>query len=246
MDKTKCFIDLINSSNFAVVLTGAGISTESGIPDYRSPETGIWNNVDHSVVSVEGFLKNPKKYYDYALDLYAIRSTAEPNSAHYMLVELEKKGFLKGVITQNVDGLHSLAGSRNVHELHGSLRQTVCLECNLLVSSDEVMARVIEGENPPYCNNCGGLLKPNAVFFGERLPKVPWLESVDLVKNADLLICIGSSLSVSPANMLPDIALKKGAKLVIINLMETPYDVDAELVINEKIAVFSKEILGNF
>lgn len=246
MDKTKYFIDLINSSNFTVVLTGAGISTESGIPDYRSPETGVWNNVDHSVVSVEGFLKNPRKYYDYALDLYAIRSTAEPNSAHYMLVELEKKGFLKGVITQNVDGLHSLAGSRNVHELHGSLRQTVCLECNLLVSSDEVMARVIEGENPPYCNNCGGLLKPNAVFFGERLPKVPWLESVDLVKNADLLICIGSSLSVSPANMLPDIALKRGGKLIIINLMETPYDVDAELVINEKIAVFSKEVLGKF
>ena len=246
LDKTKNFVELINSSRFAVVLTGAGISTESGIPDYRSPETGIWNNIDQSVVSIDGFLKNPKKYYDYALGLYLIRSSAEPNPAHYMLAELEKKGFLKGIITQNVDGLHLLAGSLNVHELHGSLRQTVCLDCSLLIPSEEVMVRVKEGENPPSCDDCGGVLKPNAVFFGERLPKIPWLESVDLVKKADLFICIGSSLSVSPANVLPDFALKNGAKLVIINLAETPYDMDAELVVKEKIAVFSKKILENF
>lgn len=237
------FVDLVLSSSNAAALTGAGISTESGIPDYRSPGTGLWEKMDQSVVSLDGFIRNPSRYYDYALELYPVRRDAKPNPAHFMLAELEKRGVLKGVITQNVDGLHQDAGSAKVHELHGSLRQAVCLECSVLQPMDEVMEKVIAGENPPLCPDCGGVLKPNAVFFGEMLPQVPWQRSIELAGAADLFITIGSSLQVSPANTLPDIALQRGAKLIILNLTPTPFDDDAELVVREKIGEFSSSVL---
>lgn len=238
------FVELVLSSSNAAALTGAGISTESGIPDYRSPGTGLWEKMDQSVVSLDGFIRAPSRYYDYALELYPVRKTAKPNPAHLMLAELERVGVLKGVITQNVDGLHQDAGSAQVHELHGSLRQAVCLGCSVLVSMDEVMERVIAGENPPLCTGCGGLLKPNAVFFGEALPQIPWQRSIELASSADLFITIGSSLQVSPANTLPDIALRAGAKLVVMNLMPTPFDRDSELVVREKIGKFSLVVTG--
>lgn len=233
------FVDLILSSKYAVALTGAGISTESGIPDYRSPGTGLWENTDMSVVSLEGFLRDPAKYYLYALKLHPVRSAAKPNPAHHLLGLLEHRGFLMGVVTQNVDGLHQDAGSENVHELHGSLRQAVCLDCNLLFSMAGVMQRAICGEIPPLCEQCGGIVKPNAIFFGEALPQIPWKESAELCNKADLLIVIGSSLQVSPANLLPDIALKNGSNLVICNIQHTPFDADAGLIINEKVGEFA-------
>ena len=196
-----------------------------------------------NVVSLSGFLEDPSRYYNYSLDLYEIRSKAEPNPAHYMLAKLEEIGKLKGIVTQNVDGLHTKAGSVNVHELHGSLRQVVCLECSSLSDMDSAMSRVIGGENPPLCEQCGGVLKPNAVFFGEALPRVPWEESVELIKNTDLLLTIGSSLQVSPANVLPDFAIKNGARIVIMNQMPTPYDTDAKIVIRDKIGEFSEEFV---
>lgn len=239
----EAFADLVLSFSNAAALTGAGISTESGIPDYRSPGTGLWEKMDQSVVSLDGFIRAPTRYYDYALELYPVRRTAKPNPAHLMLAELEKRGVLKGVITQNVDGLHQDAGSVEVHELHGSLRQAVCLDCSVLQPMDEVMERVISGENPPLCPDCGGVLKPNAVFFGEMLPQVPWQRSIELASAADLFIAIGSSLQVSPANTLPDVALQGGAKLVIMNLTPTPFDDYAELVVREKIGEFSSAVL---
>ncbi len=242
INTAKAFADLLLSSENAVALTGAGISTESGIPDYRSPGTGLWEKMDQSVVSLEGFKRNPSKYYEYAIGLHPIRQAARPNPAHILLAGLEQKGILKGVITQNVDGLHQDAGSGEVHELHGSLRQVVCLSCSSLHSMDEAMERVVSGENPPLCPGCGGVLKPNAVFFGEMLPAVPWQRSLELARNADLFIAIGSSLQVSPANTLPDIALRAGARLVILNLMPTPFDTDAELVIQEKIGEFASAV----
>lgn len=233
------FLDLIQNSKHAVALTGAGISTESGIPDYRSPDTGLWENTDMSVVSLDGFLADPSKYYKYSLKLYPARSAAKPNPAHYLLASLENLGSLKGVITQNVDGLHYKAGSKTVHELHGSLRQTVCLGCNILFPTEEVMQRVISGESPPYCQECGAVLKPNAIFFGEALPQTPWKESVKLCENSDLLIVIGSSLQVSPVNILPDMTVKKGAKLVICNIQDTYFDKKATLIVREKIGEFA-------
>ena len=236
-------LELIENSNYITALTGAGISTESGIPDYRTPGKGMWEKVDMNVVSMSGFLEDPSRYYNYSLDLYEIRSKAEPNPAHYMLAKLEEIGKLKGIVTQNVDSLHTKAGSVNVHELHGSLRQVVCLECSSLSDMDSAMSRVIGGENPPLCLQCGGVLKPNTVFFGEALPRIPWEESVDLIKKTDLLLTIGSSLQVSPANVLPDFAIKNGAQIVIMNQMPTPYDSDAKIVIRDKIGEFSEEFV---
>lgn len=241
--KAQAFTDLVLSSSNVVVLTGAGVSTESGIPDYRSPGTGLWEKIDQSVVSIGGFVREPSRYYDYSLELYPARKNAKPNSAHYMLAELEKRGLLKGIITQNVDGLHQDAGSELVHELHGSLRQAVCLDCNSLQPMDEAMERVISGQNPPLCLECGGVLKPNAVFFGEPLPEVPWECSVELCRNADLFVAIGSSLQVSPANSLPDIAIRSGAKIVVINFTPTPFDLDAEILINHQIGEFSSAVM---
>lgn len=238
------FVDLVLSSSSAAALTGAGISTESGIPDYRSPGTGLWEKMDMSVVSLDGFTREPRRYYDYSLELYPVRSKAKPNPAHFMLAELERRGVIRGVATQNVDGLHQDAGSERVHELHGSLRQAVCMDCSDLQSMDEAMQRVIEGENPPLCRRCGGVLKPNAVFFGEMLPHVPWESALELSRAADLFITIGSSLQVSPANNLPHIALQAGAKLVILNLASTPFDSDAELVVRQKIGEFSAEVMN--
>lgn len=242
-EEAKVFSDLVLSSSNVVALTGAGISTESGIPDYRSPETGLWEKMDQSVVSLDGFMREPSRYYDYSLEFYPVRKAAKPNAAHYMLAELENRGVLKGVITQNVDGLHQDAGSGHVHELHGSLRQAVCLGCSTLQSMDEAMERVVLGQNPPLCTECGGVLKPNAVFFGEALPRMPWECSLELSRSADLFIAIGSSLQVSPANTLPDVALRAGAKLIVLNFTPTPFDGDAELVIRHKIGEFSSAVM---
>jgi len=241
-EKARAFVQMVLSSKNTVALTGAGISTESGIPDYRSPGTGLWEKMDQSVVSLDGFRRAPHRYYDYALELYPVRRSAKPNPAHLMLAELERSGLLKGVITQNVDGLHQDAGSEEVHELHGSLRQAVCLGCSVLEPMESVMERVVSGENPPLCKECGGVLKPNAVFFGELLPHVPWQSSIELARGAELFITIGSSLQVSPANTLPDVALRGGAGLVILNLTPTPFDGDARLVVREKIGEFSSAV----
>jgi len=246
MDQARAFVELVLSSSNIVALTGAGISTESGIPDYRSPGTGLWEKMDQSVVSLEGFLEYPARYYSYALELYPLRRYAKPNHSHQLLVDLEQKGLLKGVITQNVDGLHQDAGSSRVYELHGSLRQAVCLGCSSLYSMDGpegVMERAMTGENPPLCRDCGNVLKPNAIFFGELLPQTPWQRSLKLARQADLFLVIGSSLQVSPANILPDVAIRVGAKLIINNLTPTPYDEDATLLVQHKVGEFASVVL---
>ena len=245
-EKAKLFLDLVSSSSNAVAMTGAGISTESGIPDYRSPGTGLWEKMDQSVVSLDGFMREPSRYYDYSLELYPLRKQAKPNPAHYLLADLEDRNLLKGIVTQNVDGLHQDAGSGQVHELHGSLRQAVCLDCSALHSMDEAMERAASGQNPPLCEDCGGVLKPNAVFFGETLPTTPWEQSLELSRAADLFIAIGSSLLVSPANALPDIAIRAGSKIIVLNNTPTPFDGEAQLVVREKIGEFSSVVMELF
>jgi len=242
-EKAGAFLNLLKSSKNAVVFTGAGISTESGIPDYRSPGIGLWENMDQTVVSLNGFLDHPDRYYNFALKLHSVRSSAKPNYAHFMLSQFESEGLINGIITQNVDGLHYEAGSVNVYELHGSLRQVICLDCGLVQPINGVMERVGRGENPPLCENCNGVLKPNAVFFGENLPSIPWEKALQLTNSSDLFISIGSSLRVSPANTLPNVVIRNKARLIIINLMNTPYDSKASLVIRQKIAEFAKIVL---
>ena len=240
-EEVRLFLELIEETRGGVAFTGAGISTESGIPDYRSPGTGMWEKMDQSVVSLRGFLRNPENYYSYAMESYPVRASAEPNAGHLALARLEKSGWLRGVITQNVDGLHTKAGSQNVLELHGSIRRVVCLECGEYSPMEEVMSRVGGGENPPLCLRCEGIVKPDAVFFGEALPEEPWEKSVDLVSDSEVLIVAGSSLLVAPASGLPRLALSRGTALVIINLTETPFDDDAYMVVRRKVGEFFRE-----
>ena len=179
--------------------------------------------------------------------MYPIRAGAKPNAAHNILAKMERAGLIEGVITQNVDGLHLEAGNKNVHELHGSIRQASCLECGQVFFMDDIIERVRVGENPPICkefenNPCNGLIKPTAVFFGEGLPTRPWTSSVDKCRETSLMIVIGSSLQVSPANSLPDVALKTGSDLVIIDLLDTPFDSRATLKIQDK-AVYVSTLL---
>ena len=237
-EQVERFLELVEKSRAAVAFTGAGVSTESGIPDYRSPGTGLWEKMDQSVVSLSGFAKDPSNYYSYAMEHWPAREAARPNSAHLALARLEKSGRLRGVITQNVDGLHGMAGSENVCELHGSIKRVVCLECGATCPMKETMKRVAEGENPPLCASCSGILKPDAVFFGEALPEEPWLRAVELVENCDFLLVMGSSLLVAPASGLPRLALSVGASLAIINLTPTPFDDKADVVVREKIGGF--------
>lgn len=237
-DWVGLFLELLENAENAVAFTGAGASTESGIPDYRSPGTGLWEKMDQSVVSLSGFMKNPQNYYSYAMETWPARAAARPNAAHLALARLEKDGRLAGVVTQNVDGLHLAAGSRNVCELHGCARRVACLGCRAVYPMEETMKRVEEGENPPLCEECGGILKPDAVFFGEALPEEPWERAVDLVGDCGLLLVLGSSLLVAPASGLPRLALSSGAALVIVNLSDTPFDEEADMVVRGKIGEF--------
>lgn len=164
---------------------------------------------------------------------YPIIKQARPNAAHYALVELEKRGKLCQVITQNIDGLHQIAGQSNVIELHGNTRHIVCMECNEVFSMEEVYKR-LEREFPPDCSCCGGFLKPDTVFFGEPLPQKALSEAMHAAQNCDLFLVVGSSLVVSPAAQIPRIAKENGASLVIVNIDTTPLDDMADLVIHEK------------
>ena len=240
-DVEKMF-NLVKSSSCTAVLTGAGVSTDSGIPDYRSPGTGLWEKMDQSVVSLQGFLARPQDYYSYSLELYPIRKEAKPNKVHTFLAELETKGFVSGLMTQNVDGLHKEAGSKKVYELHGSLKEGYCLSCNSIKPMEEVMEQVENGKNPPTCDLCDGIIKPKAVFFGESLPEKEWQFAMELTEKADLLIVLGTSLQVYPVNTFPQIAVNNGAGLVIVNMQATPFDKVADLVIHEGLDLVFTEL----
>jgi NAD-dependent deacetylase len=186
---------LIKQSRKTIVLTGAGISTESGIPDFRSPGRGLWENLDPMEV----------------------------------LSEMEKEGIIFGVITQNIDNLHQKAGSKNVFEVHGNTREGSCLRCGKKVSFEILEEKVNKKQIPPCCDDCNGVLRPDVVLFGDPMPYAFDL-ALKEVKSSDLLIVIGSSLTVSPVNFLPDMV----RHLIIINATETPYDYKADVVIREK------------
>jgi NAD-dependent deacetylase len=238
-DKIKKIARLITDSRSIFALTGAGMSTESGIPDFRSPGTGIWEKIDPTkFASIDSFIKGFS--LDELTDLVSemdITSmfTAEPNKGHKALAELEAMGKLSGIITQNVDMLHQKAGCKNVIEIHGSMNTASCLICSKKIDFDEFLAEIIEQQKiPPKCD-CGGIIKPDVVFFGEMLPKKALSQSIEYASRCDLLLAIGSSLVVYPVADLPRLAKRHGAKLVIINIERTPYDNVADVVIHDKI-----------
>ncbi len=229
--------DLIVGAKKVVVFTGAGVSTESGIPDFRSPG-GIWDKYDPDDFTYQKFLRDPeaRKKHWRLLGEGLLTSGAQPNPAHYAIAELDRLGKLDCVITQNVDNLHQRAGvpDDKVFELHGNLQWAVCLSCGQRYPFAQLKARLERGEETPDCEACHGLLKPNAVFFGEALPHDVLEEATNRSYACDLFIVIGSTLVVHPAAYMPIYATGAGAKLVIINLSSTPMDQEATVLIRAK------------
>jgi NAD-dependent deacetylase len=220
--------ELVRERQPCVVLTGAGISTESGIPDFRSAG-GIWARYDPAEVAhVDSLRRDPARVWEfYALRL-GVLAEAEPNDGHRVLAELEDSGWVLAVVTQNVDGLHERAGSRSVVEVHGSLREAECMQCRLRVP----MADAVESLPLPLCPECGELLKPGVVMFGELLQAAAIERAERLAREAGLLLVIGSSLEVHPVAALPGDTLSAGGALAIVNRGETPWDSRAELVLD--------------
>ncbi|MDX6478491.1 MAG: NAD-dependent deacetylase [Gaiellaceae bacterium] len=223
--------ELIRGAQPCVVLTGAGVSTESGIPDFRSP-TGIWAEFDPlEYASIEAFRRDPAKVWSFYAPRFAMLTGAEPNDAHRALAALEDAGFVSAIVTQNIDLLHERAGSRDAIEVHGSIRTSSCQGCGASYPLTEVVA-LLETEAAPSCRACGGVLKPDVVFFGELLPESAIDRASELARGAGLLLVVGSSLEVYPVAGLPLETVQAGGRLAIVNRDPTPFDGDAELVVH--------------
>jgi NAD-dependent deacetylase len=223
---------MIKDSKQIIAFTGAGFSAESGISTFRGAG-GIWSKYDPSIYAeINNFRNNPSYYWSFFRDeRYPVIKKAKPNEGHYALVELEKRGKLNQVITQNIDGLHQVAGNSDVIELHGNTRKIFCQGCDKVYSMDEAY-RLLQEELPPRCS-CGNILKPGTVLFGEPLPKNALDMAMLAAHNCDMFLVLGSSLVVYPAASMPRIAKKSGAVLVIVNIDPTRLDDTADLVINE-------------
>jgi NAD-dependent deacetylase len=238
--------ELIVNAQRVVVFTGAGVSTESGIPDFRSPG-GIWERFDPADFTYQTLMSSPesrRKWWQIFRER-GLTTEAEPNQTHLAIAELDKLGKLDCVITQNVDNLHQKAGlpDDKVFELHGNARWVICLSCGKRYPMEQIRARLDEGEEIPVCESCQGMLKPNVVLFGEMLPGKVFEEAARRSRKADLFIVIGSTLIVYPAADMPIYAVNSGAKLVIINLSPTPMDNQAAVLIRAKAGeVMSKVI----
>jgi NAD-dependent deacetylase len=221
--------ELIRGSRCTVALTGAGISVPSGIPDFRTPETGMWANVDPmEVAHIDVFERDPARFWSYYRPRFQSLSDKRPNAGHEALAELERRGLLDGVITQNIDRLHRAAGSRNVVEVHGSIETSSCRDCGASFGLGEV-DDLFDGEGVAHCASCGGPAKPDVVLFGEMLPEQAITGAQDLAARAELMICVGSSLVVHPVAALPGVTLENGGRLAIVTKGPTPYDDDAVL-----------------
>ncbi len=227
---------LIVSSKRIVVFGGAGLSTESGIPDFRSPG-GIWDRYDPEDFYFQNFIASEasrEKYWQMATEMYEPMKKAQPNLAHLAIAELERLDKLDCIITQNIDGLHQKAGNSEdkIIELHGTAMHVTCLNCKKRYDRDEIQERLRKGIKVPYCDDCGGPLKPATISFGQAMPERETREAYHRSSICDLFIVIGSSLVVQPAASMPLVAKRNGAKLVIINRDPTPYDEMADIVIH--------------
>jgi NAD-dependent deacetylase len=223
--------ELIRVSERAVVLTGAGISIPSGIPDFRTPGKGLWEKVNPmEVAHIDVFRREPDRFWQFYGSRFASLKGVEPNAAHQVVAELERSGHVRGVITQNIDRLHRAAGSRTIVEVHGSIEYCVCMECGGRVHHDRIIDMLEGGlRGAPECEACISPLKPNVVLFGELLPEEAMSEAFALASEADLMIAIGSSLEVHPVASLPGITLDAGGRLALITQGPTPYDRRADV-----------------
>lgn len=225
---------ILRGAQQIVALTGAEISRPSGIPDFRS-EAGLWQLDDPMIVaSLRGFQANPQRFYTWFRPLLKTISMAEPNPAHRALAELERRGQLTAVITQNIDGLHQRAGSREVYELHGHMRSATCLNCDQQAPSAPLLDRVRRGELP-RCS-CGGVFKPDVVLFDEMLPRGLYWLAHRAIERCDTLIVTGTGLEVAPVCDMPLLARRRGARLIIVNQSDTHLDAYADVVLREDVA----------
>ncbi len=232
------WLDWIKDSNNIVFFGGAGVSTESGIPDFRSVD-GIYNQKyaypPEEIISHSYFLAHPDKFYEFYKDRM-IYPDAKPNETHLVLAKMEKLGKLKAIVTQNIDGLHQLAGSQNVYELHGSILRNYCLKCHTFYPLEKIIAST----GIPHCDKCGGIIKPDVVLYEEGLDEDVLMNSIRVISQAEVLIVGGTSLVVQPAASL--LRYYRGNKLILVNKSTTPYDQEANVVLHESLGKIFKEI----
>jgi NAD-dependent deacetylase len=227
--------ELIRESSSTVVLTGAGISVPSGIPDFRTPETGLWANVDPmEVAHIDVFERDPARFWSYYRPRFQSLGDKRPNPAHAALAELERRGLIQGVVTQNIDRLHRAGGSRNVVEVHGSIETSSCTRCAAVFELAEV-DELFDADGIAICAGCGGGVKPDVILFGELLSESAMTRARDLAERAELMICVGSSLAVYPVAGLPQLTLEHGGRLALVTKGKTPYDADAELKLDGEV-----------
>lgn len=226
-------IQLLRHANHATALTGAGHSTRSGIPDFRSPGSGLWKISNPAeVASLHGFRLHPEHFYNWIRPFARTILHAEPNAAHIALAQMESTGTLKSIITQNIDMLHSRAGSQQVIEIHGHLREVTCIHCFAVYPADEHIYRFLDDGEIPMCPACGHVLKPNVILYGEQLPAQALTAARQQTRTCDVMLVAGSSLEVFPAADLPVQAKRNGASLIFINLSPTEFDPLADVVIH--------------
>ena len=235
--------ELIRDSRSTVALTGAGISVPSGIPDFRSPGTGIWENVDPmEVAHIDVFRRDPQRFWHFYRPRFGMLSDKRPNPAHLALAELESRGLLDAVITQNIDRLHRRAGSRRVIEVHGTIETSSCLDCGESYALERV-EELFDDEGVARCR-CTGPVKPDVVLFGELLPQQAMDEAVALAAGADLLLCVGSSLEVYPVAGLPSITRSAGGSVAIVTKGPTRYDAEAEVRLEGDVVAELQSVLA--
>ena len=241
----KRLADLICEAERAVVLTGAGISVPSGIPDFRSPGTGLWANVDPmEVAHIDAWRRDPDRFWTFYGERFASLIDIRPNAAHEAVAELERRGAVRGVITQNIDRLHRMAGSRRVVEVHGSIEFSRCMSCDARVTLEQVLDLLGSRGAAPQCGACAVPLKPDVVLFGELLPERTMAEAQLLAAEADLMIGIGSSLTVYPVAGLPELTLRAGGRLALVTVGETPYDSQAEVKLEGDVVAEMRAVLA--
>ncbi len=229
-DEARRLGELIAGSDSVVVLTGAGISVPSGIPDFRTPGTGIWEKVNPmEVAHIDSFQRDPALFWSFYRERLQALSDIQPNRAHEVLVEMERDGQIRAVVTQNIDTLHERAGQQEVIEVHGSIRTSSCSACGAKVLLEDLDER-FDAEGIAACPLCQSALRPDVVLFGEMLPPDEMLHATQLAAAADLLVCIGSSLEVYPVAGLPEVTAAAGGKVAIVTQGPTPYDDMAEVV----------------
>jgi NAD-dependent deacetylase len=221
----------------AVALTGAGLSTPSGIPDFRSHDTGLWENFDPmEIATFQAFRRRPADFFNWIRPLARQMFEAQPNLAHFALAELQQAGRLQHIVTQNIDGLQQRAGAQHIIELHGDIFTGTCVSCYTVFHSAEFHDQFIEAGRIPTCPRCDGIIKPNVILFGEALPVHALMAAKRAVANCDVLLIAGSSLEVAPASDLPMLARSRQARLIIVNQGPTYMDEFCDVLIREDVA----------